>query len=270
MKAMLETQAQTRVAYAAILCPEEFDNYKFWDLVYKSSHQNVEQIEKSARRAGITIQSIRHPDVFFPPIHALLREIARNCSNPKEIFNIVKQCSPNPKSMNWMDELLVANHVEVAPSTNNPDGPDGPNNPPNGPSGPGDSNPPNKPIVDNMPSSFMGKEKSAANAKLSLTINPNQTMPLTPIKASSRTFSFSLYLRIVGGFMATLGVVVVAVAAFALLNAATMGVPGILATGLGLGLGVASLLIGAGLFNVAAKQDKNQAQQPHALNAMGM
>ena len=245
------SEAKAAVAYAAILCPLEFDNCLFWHRVYEEVPQDREAIERAARTAGLSL-SLEHVNgdaTFFPPPDGLLIEIVRTCSHARQIIAIIKACAPSPKGLDWMDDYLInalpptcESAIGGEPPNNSyifrgrDDGPNPPNPPNDPPNGPNPPNPPNDPP--NGPNLPLGPTEGSVSSD-SVNMSP---------EAYSQ--SYTLLLKILGGVMMVLGAIALVVA-FAALNAATFGTAGLVVAG----VGAAAALSGFSLFSYGCYQD---------------
>jgi len=219
-----------RVRYAAVLPPVEWDNYKFWALVHKRAHRDVDNILRAANQAGLIN---RYGELFFPSLDQLLPQILNKCSSPEVVLECIKLSSRNDEnqpmigrieeyiqSIGYLNELLAESSPHgggEAQGLNHQNDLNPPAPPPPGGAGP-------QPV-------FYGKP-----------------LPKT---------SASIWLKVLGGFMMALGVAAVVVA-FAALNAATFATAGLIVAG----AGVAVALAGVGLFAYGFKNKFPQIPLP--------
>ena len=211
-----------RDRYAAVLPPVEWDNYKFWALIYQRAYHDVDNISRAATQVGLTNQ---YGDIFFPNLEQLLPQILNECSSPEVVLNCIKLSSRNDKNQNvinqiddniqnlgYLNELVADNLLHGGEGNKQQEHGEGLNPPAPPPPGGG--------------------------------VGPQPTFYGRPLPKTSA----SIWLKVLGGFMMALGVAALVVA-FAALNAATFGTAGLIVAG----AGVAVALAGVGLFAYGCK-----------------
>lgn len=235
-------------AVAAILSLE-FNNYKFWDLVYKELPHEVEAIQNAARAIPYALW-FREPqsDIYFPDILALIQQLKQHTASTNQIIDIIKQCAPEPSGMHWLDEYKEgANTINsvVNPPPSPPNGPNGTNDP----SGQNDdpSNDPDPLLIDLLIHSrslvFVEQDKAkSANSKL-------EPEP-----------SASLFLKMLGGLMMGVGALALIVVAMAKLSFTST----VLVAGAGIALGLG----GHSLFSSVSASDSQKQEAEHVSHGL--
>lgn len=86
---------RTKVAYAAILAPFEWDNYKLWHLMYQDAAFDIKGLTLAAEVAGLKYKA-PETDIFFPNFGELVSNIKIFCREPLLIIKIFEQCALFP------------------------------------------------------------------------------------------------------------------------------------------------------------------------------
>lgn len=206
----------------AVLNPTQYDNNKLWDKLYNIFESaDIETFRKTALSIPLsqvaTIKIIFCPkvDVYYPKLTELITAVALTGLNMKDIILIVEDCliaKLEPKDLK--DAYGSYSHIKPSPNTKKSK------------STPSANNLPSTPDNNNDGMEFLG--------------NPNFTF-------NTKTIQHTISMQVLAGFIAVLGITAVVVA-FAALNAASCGMPGILVAAVGVG----ATLAGIGLFKHAS------------------
>lgn len=224
-----------RVAYLAVLNPLQFNNDLFWNRIYKTN-QNESVLHSLKDLEKAHLECVPHVDgnaTFYP----CLGEVLERLRHISGIKNIILDCCTDPKMKKCLAaeiDFILRTPIHASPNNHNkPDGDSnyGYNN--------GDNTPP-PPCGGFTPNNILGY--------------PNGAQP-----SVQQTGSACCFLKVLGGFMMALGAAAI-IAAFAILNAATLGVAG---TAVAIA-GAATGLIGYSLFKKGCAQNN----PPNPINAI--
>ncbi len=227
-----QTQLNHGIKYAAfakcVYDPRKFNNYRFWDLVYRNSLVN--QVENAlsglefiigteipSEIHGVLLGSSANGEIDFfacwPDINKLIQALKRSTSNFQHhvIKHILLDCCFDPELNRSVDSGFI---VDPAP----------PSTPPSGPS----ILPPNHPVPNAF--HFVGRD-----------IRFEQS-------------SASIALKVLGGFLAVVGAVAIVLALT--LMTQPVAVTAVVVTG------VAALAAGLGLFNKGYNENLVQSSAP--------
>lgn len=236
VKKQVVPQQKQALAVAAFLNPAEFDNYRLWSLLYKRfTPLEIKYLSDVARKAKFDqLSPLKYyfwPEIsiFYPELGGFMQLLADNRVDMARIAAVFKDCltvTEVPKPLlYWLNRKENVNNK-------GPKDPKGPDN--------GDNNPPIPPNDGNNAGAFMG--------------NPN-------FNFHPKNVSYNIYMQVLAGFIAVLGIAAVVVA-FAALNAATCGVAGVIVAT----VGFAALVGGVGLFKHSYDAEKKQLQAVQANN----
>jgi hypothetical protein len=188
------------VAYLAVLDPRRFDNHLFWKRIYdtKQNESVLRSLEGLEKTHLVRVHHLNGNATDFP----FMIEVLQRLKHISGIKQIILDCCTAPKSkMSLAAEIDFVLRTPIHASLNNHNKPDGNSN-----DGNNDGDTPPIPCGGFTPNNILGY--------------PNGAQP-----SVQQTGSACCFLKVLGGFMMALGAAAI-IAAFAILNAATLGVAG--------------------------------------------